>query len=32
MAILDKEFLTFCNATNLDWHFADYESRKGDLK
>ena len=29
MAILDKEFLTFCNATNLDWHFADYESKKG---
>ncbi len=22
MAILDKEFLTFCNAANLDWQYA----------
>lgn len=22
MTLLDKEFLTFCNATNLDWQYA----------
>ena len=27
--IKDKELLTFSNATNLDWHFADLSKREG---
>lgn len=32
MAILDKEFLTFCNATNLDWHFLDMKEKADSSK
>lgn len=31
MAILDKEFLTFCNATNLDWHFVQLTDKYGKI-
>ena len=30
MEIKDKEFLTFCNASNLDWQFANLTNKKGE--